>query len=134
VVEVSNIIFCLETTTIDRGGINANNILSALTPEYIPGLFTFSVIITILGVDIKVGHELKIEFISENDEIVVELESELPIIENPESNLPEQYKGININMDWNNVNFKTSGLYNLKIYLDSKIIKQKSIYVKGKNE
>ena len=50
------------------------------------------------------------------------------------SNLPAEYKGLTIAMDWNNVNFKCSGLYKIQIIIDESIVKEKEIFVKGKNE
>ena len=50
------------------------------------------------------------------------------------NNLPQQYKGINIAMDWNNVNLKVSGEYIIKITVDDILLKEKRIFVKGKNE
>ena len=41
---VFDIIFCLKATNFEEQGVCATTILTALTPEYIPGLFTFSVI------------------------------------------------------------------------------------------
>ena len=37
-------------------------------------------------------------------------------------------------MNWNNVNFKISGSYELTLKLDGQCIGSKSIFVKGKNE
>ena len=48
---VSDVIFCLRATNTEGRGACAETILTALTPEYIPGLFTFSVIITLLAAD-----------------------------------------------------------------------------------
>ena len=130
---VSDVIFCLRATNIEGQGACATTILTALTPEYIPGLFTFSVIITLLDIDSSSGHQLMVDFVSPADENVVHVESPLPAM-NEESNLPQKYKGINIAMDWNNVNLKVSGEYTIKITVDGNFLEEKSIYVKGKNE
>lgn len=130
---VSDVIFCLRATNVEGQGACATTILTALTPEYIPGLFTFSVIITLLDIDASMGHQLMVDFISPTEENVIHVDSPLPAI-NEESNLPQQYKGINIAMDWNNVNLKVSGEYNIKITVDGILLKEKRIFVKGKNE
>lgn len=130
---VSDVIFCLRATNVEGQGACATTILTALTPEYIPGLFTFSVIITLLDIDASTGHQLMVDFISPTEENVVHVESPLPAI-NEDNNLPQQYKGINIAMDWNNVNLKVSGEYIIKITVDDILLKEKRIFVKGKNE
>lgn len=131
--QVSDVIFCLKALNVDNQGVSANNILTAITPEYIPGLFTFSVIVTVVDIDSIVGHQLLIQFLSPTEEEVICIESPLPIMRD-ETNLPNEYKGINIVMDWNNVNFKASGLYTIRVCIDGDFIGEKKIYVKGKNE
>lgn len=131
---VHDIVFCVNT--INTGdGVTANNILPVLNPEYIPGLFSFSVIITILGVDTKIPHKLLLKLLSPAGENIVDFPPlDMPIIDEPDSNLPSEYRGINMAIDWNNVNFKSSGLYKLAVDVDGFDIGSKEIYVKGKNE
>lgn len=132
---VSNVIFCLNAITDETGNVNANSIFSSLTPEYVPGLFTFSVIVSILDLEIDSKNEchILIEFNSPTGENVVTVDTNTSYINN-ENNLPNEYKGINIAMDWTNVNFKTSGLYTLHISCNDEKIGEKQIFVKGKNE
>lgn len=131
--KVSDIIFCLRATNTEGTGASASTILTALTPEYIPGLFTFSVIITVLDITPGEGHTITIDFLDPSKENVVHIESDVPQIED-DSNLPQEYKGLNMAMDWNNVNLKMSGLYNIRVSFDGAVIQEKSIFVKGKNE
>ncbi len=130
---VSDVIFCLRATNTEGRGACAETILTALTPEYIPGLFTFSVIITLLAADTSEEHCFVVDFDSPSGENVVHVESVLPLVE-VNNNLPQEYRGLSIAMDWNNVNLKVSGEYKIKITVDETVVKEKSIYVKGKNE
>ena len=130
---ISDIVFCLNAINNEGEGASAINILPSITPEYIPGLFTFSIIIILLDIEPIQTHHLIVDFIAPNDETIVHIENPFSVQEDT-SNLPKQYKGVNIAMSWNNVNFKVSGNYTLKIHVDGKFIKDKSIYVKGKNE
>ena len=130
---ISDVIFCLNASNTENGGVSANTILNVITPEYIPGLFTFSVIILILDIDPGIEQRLLIEFISPNGEEVIRIEDVIPVLPH-DSNLPCEYKGINIAMDWNNVNLKVSGQYLIKISVNGELLKEKSIFVKGKNE
>ena len=136
---VFDIIFCLKATNFEEQGVCATTILTALTPEYIPGLFTFSVIILLTDIDTSIEHQFIVDFISPTDEKVVHVESALPFVNEDNnlpsnSNLPKKYKGLNIAMDWNNVNLKVSGEYTIKITVDGELLKEKCIYVKGRNE
>lgn len=131
--KVSDVIFCLRATNTEGEGASASTILTALTPEYIPGLFTFSVIITLLDITPEENHTIVVDFLDPSKEKVVHIVSDIPQIED-DSNLPREYKGLNMAMDWNNVNLKMSGLYTICISFDGAVIQEKSIYVKGKNE
>lgn len=131
--KISDIIFCLKAQNVEGVGVSADNILTVINPEYIPGLFSFSVVITILDIDSSIPHTFLVQFLNPSNEIVLELPGEVPtLIDN--SNLPLEYKGLNLAMDWNNVNFKNSGIYTVKIAIDNTFIGEKAIYVKGKNE
>ena len=129
---ISNIIFCLNTTNLPGQGVSANTILSALTPDYVPGLFTFSVVITVLDLDMSVGHNVIIDFANEK-ESVAHIEGSFPVME-VDNTLPKEYQGLNLSMDWTNVNFKEGGLYTLKVNIDGADVGEKAIYVKGKNQ
>lgn len=132
---VDNIIFCLRTINMGEQGVTANVVLSAITPEYIPGLFSFSVIITLLDLDYSREHTFSVEFVNPNGENVIDICNQpMPNVDLDMGNLPNEYKGINIAMDWNNVNLRLSGLYTIRILYDGTEIGNKSIYVKGKNE
>lgn len=131
--KISDIIFCSNAQNIDGVGVSANNILTVINPEYVPGLFSFSVVVTTLDLDCSISHELFVEFLDPTDESVIEINVPVPVVED-NSNLPKEYKGLNLAMDWNNVNFKRSGVYKIKIRIDDELIGEKSIFVKGKNE
>lgn len=130
---ISDVIFCLNASNTESGGVSANTILNVINPEYVPGLFTFSVIILFLDIDTETEQRFLIEFISPNGEEVLRIEDIIPVLQN-DSNLPCEYKGINLAMDWNNVNFKVSGEYTIKISINGELLKEKNIFVKGKNE
>lgn len=131
--KVQDVIFCGKAIN-DETGVSATNIFPALNPEYIPGLFTFSIVITILGIDTNTEHRIALRFASPTNDDVVNIETVMPIIESSDTNLPNEYKGVNLAMDWNNVNFHQSGLYSLEVFVDGNMLEEKHIYVKGKNE
>lgn len=130
-VTAHDIIFCLNATNMPGQGACANTILSAINPEYVPGLFSFSTVVTLLGTGSEKEHHLTLT-LSHGNEIVGRLEGPVPVLPDS-SNLPEEYKGVNLTVNWNNVNFKKEGLYDLSVYCDGAEIGSKEIFVKGKN-
>ena len=130
--KVHDIIFCLNSTNIEGQGASAHTILSTMNPEYVPGLFSFSSIVTILDLDNNKEHKVKFCFGNDDEEKVV-LEGKISSFDDP-SNLPKEYKGVNLSVDWNNVNFRTEGIYKLLVSVDDVELDSKSIYVKGKNQ
>lgn len=132
---VQDIIFCLNAINRENEGASANVILSAINPEYVPGLFSFSVIITVLDIDTSKEHKISVYLKAPNEELVVDLNDvTVPSMPKQDSNLPKEYLGLTVALDLNNVNFRTSGLYNLDIIIDNQRLSGKSIFVKGKNE
>lgn len=130
--EVHDIIFCLNAMNVDGQGASANTILSAINPEYVPGLFSFSTIITILGIPNDGQQKLRIVLKNEDEELGA-IDGMIPLIDD-QSNLPDEYKGINLSIDWNNINFKRKGMLTLSVFIDQTKVADKSIYVKGKNQ
>ena len=131
---LANVIFCMQAETVPSGNVNAMNVMSTLSPEYIPGLFTFSIIVSILGIKKEEGHTFSVFLIDPNGTRIVEIKEEkLPVIDDV-SNIPDEYKGINISMSLNNVNFRVSGEYSMEIFYDNEKLGEHRIYVKGKNE
>ena len=49
-------------------------------------------------------------------------------------NLPNQYTGVNVAANLQNVDIKHSGLYSMEVILDGTTLGTYEIYVKGKNE
>lgn len=131
---VSDIIFCLKATNSKETGVNADRIVNVLNPDYIPGLFTFSIIVMVLGYDVTQTHLLSLKLSSPSDEQVVVLETTVPSMDGEPSNLPKEYQGITFAIDCNNTNLKSSGLYKLIVSIDGSILGEKEIFVKGKNE
>lgn len=132
--KVSNVIYCLNTKdTENKGTLNANGVISAITPEFVPGGFSFAIIVTIL--DMKpTDCQFDLQFISPDEEILVNVEN-ISVPPNPnEDNLPDEYRGINLAIDLQNVVFKKSGLYRTKVKFKNNTFEEYPIFVKGKNE
>ena len=139
---VKNFIYCLNAervAAIDGKGesVNAMGILSALTPEFVPGLFSFSIIFTVLDMDISGNNTIQIIFTKDGEEKPM-IDSGIigipPLPDNDFGGLPNEYKGINMSMDFRNVVFEGEGVYLTKILVNGKLMGDNPIFVKGKRK
>ena len=55
-----------------------------------------------------------------------------PLPNGDEIGLPNEYKGLNMSMDFRNVIFETEGLYNTSVIFNGQLLADNFIYVKGK--
>lgn len=130
--KVANVIFCLQAHVTD-GRVCADGILSALTPAYIPGLFSFSTVISVLDVSSEVEHLFRVVFKDPEGNTTFNVSNSFTVQKRTDV-LPAEYQGINFTMNFNNIEFKMSGLYKMSIWIDEVLLDEKEIYVKGKNE
>ena len=137
---LKNFIYCLNATrTQGTNGagdmVNAMGILSALTPEYIPGAFSFSIILSILDFDTEKKSSVSIILFSPTKEVFNSGEIELPLMPQDSSiMIPNEYTGMNLCMDLRNVILEEEGLYTTKVLLDGEEIGKSDIYVKGRRK
>ena len=71
---ITTFIYCLAANTIQEtngGSVNANGILSSITPEYIPGTFSFSIVFTLLGLEEK-KYKLNLKFKDPNGQVILD--------------------------------------------------------------
>lgn len=138
--KILNFTYCLAIERKSQGienseSINAINVLTQLTPEAIPGMFSFAIAFSILDLNLDQSNTIRITFSnSETDTPIVDSGE---VIINPENapqnnDIPAQYRGLNICMDFRNVVFNSLGEYITKIYFNEELIDSKPIYVKGK--
>ena len=48
--------------------------------------------------------------------------------------MPDEYLGVNVAANFQNVDIKISGLYSMDVILDGQSLQKVSVFVKGKNE
>lgn len=136
--KISSLIYCIKAERISNqdGGmaLNANTIMSILCPEYVPGLFSFSIVFTIQNIDISKNNELRIVFMDPSGNIVVDTNDiTLPAEQKGHDEMiPEEYRGISLSMDLQNVRFESEGEYITEIYVNKASIYREKVYVKGK--
>lgn len=131
--EIRNFVYCLNINVVE-GRTDIVGVLNAMTPEYIPGLFSFSISFSLL--DITEGeHSLIVKFKDPDKEVIAGIDNAIVSYKKDEkSNLPDEQVGMNIAAGMQNVNFKKSGLYSTEVILDGTSIGEYYIFAKGKNE
>ena len=136
--ELKNFIYCLNAERIqtpDGKGdtINAMGVVSALTPEFVPGAFSFAIIFSILDLNINEDNKIQIIFKSKDGkELVNTGEIKLPLLPENDTNLPKEYSGLNMSMDFRNVVFEEEGVYTTQVIFNDVQLSDCSIYVKGR--
>ena len=110
--------------------------LSCLTPEYVPGVFSFSIVFSIIGIDVtKDSNTIRLAMYDANENIVFDSSIiQLPPFPSEEDNIPKDFKGINMSMDLKNVNFVADGVYYSRIECNGVVLSEHSIYVGGKKK
>lgn len=131
--EIKNFVYCLNINTVE-GRTDIVGLLNAMTPEYIPGLFSFSISFALLNIT-EGEHSLIVKFRDPDKEVIAGIDNAMVSYKKDESsNLPDAQMGINVAAGLQNVNFKKSGLYSTEVILDGTSIGEYYIFAKGKNE
>ena len=100
--------------------LNVSNPLQIFTPAYIPGNFSFGILIGIIGFDTKITHSLRVIFKHKESEKSVFDTGNIEFPTNAESKLPTYLDGTMINMDFRNVVFENDGEYFTEVIFDDK--------------
>ncbi|HZJ56865.1 MAG TPA: hypothetical protein VFD89_01315 [Clostridia bacterium] len=134
---VSTFIYCLNTTKEQSEAgesINALGVLTALTPDFIPGSFSFSVIFSVMDIDDRDSHEIKLVFSNcAGNELVNTGVINIPKIEDKNAiDLPKEVSGLIMSLDLRNVTFLKEGYYCTTVWFDGDKLGEYKIYVKGK--
>lgn len=137
---LTNFIYCINAERVPAGNgkgesINAIGVLATLTPEFVPGTFSFSIIFSILDIDISGNNTIRIVFSKDGeDKTLVDSGTVLipPISNDDAIDLPAEYKGLNMSMDFRNVIFESEGIYRTTIFFNDQLLSVNPIYVKGK--
>lgn len=136
--ELKNFIYCVSAERVqtpDGKGdtINAMGVLSALTPEFVPGAFSFSIIFSVLDFKMDEDNKIQIIFKSENGkELVNTGVIQLPPLPEGDIKLPKEYSGLNMSMDFRNVIFEEEGVYSTQVLFNDVQLTDCPIYVKGR--
>lgn len=129
--KVSAFLYCdsIENLMTPMGPkLTISNPLQVFTPAYIPGNFSFGILLGIIGFDTKAKHNLRILFKYRETEKVI---FDTNIIEFPiqaESKFPTDLDGTMINMDLRNVVIEKPGEYFTEVIFDGEKIGEYPIW------
>ncbi|MGN0384449.1 MAG: DUF6941 family protein [Lachnospiraceae bacterium] len=136
---LANFLYCLsaerQQAPQGRGdSVNAMGVLTVLTPEFVPGLFSFSIIFSILDIDANSENQIKIVFKDSTGKELVNTENITmpPVPTDGAIQLPPKYTGYNLSMDFRNVVFENEGECTTDIYFNNTLLGSHPIYVKGR--
>lgn len=130
---IKNFLYCLNSNN-SNGTNDVVGILAAMTPEYIPGQYSFSVNFSLL--DLSEGeHNLSLKFKNSDGTVLSSIENApVKYKKDVKSNLPDAFVGVNVAANFQNVDIKESGTHFMEVIFDGDTLGKFDIYVKGKNE
>lgn len=109
--------------------------LALLRPPTIPGVFSFTMTITLVGLDISEKHSMRVSLYDpDDDKLQTEVTSELHDTSSNAKNdtAPIDYKGCTISIDFRNFPLTKAGWYTAKIEIDSETYSQTFGVYQGK--
>ena len=116
--------------------LNAIGIITTITPEFIPSTFSFAIVFSILEIDITKEHVIRVIFSNNEGDIIADT-NDIKLPEDKSENkleLPPEFVGLNLSLDFRNVVFEKEGTYNTEVYFDGGSLGKNSIYVKSKRK
>jgi len=137
VAKVSYFLYCAnidrKTTSSGVEVVSLSNPLATINPEFVPGMFSFSIAFSILGVDVSgTNNRLRLQIVDEESNTIVDTDViPMPQLPPDETEVPAEYKGYNFSMDFRNVVFTHNGLYSTKVFFNESEISEHPIYVCG---
>ena len=104
--EIKNFLYCLNINTFE-GRTDIIGLLNAMAPEYIPGLFSFSINFTLSNIT-EGEHSLIVKFKDPDKEVIAGIDNAIVSYKKDEnSNLPDEQMGINVAAGLQNVDRKS---------------------------
>ena len=133
--EISTFLYCENVQPSYNGGMTINGPMQIITPKYIPGVFSFTIFLGIIGLDVSESHTLQIKFMKKDGdkEIIDTGKINIQNQEEKENILPLDMRGFMANLDFRNVELKTEGEYVTKVILDDDLKGEFPIKAKAVN-
>jgi hypothetical protein len=134
--KISTFMYCERAEPNPQGQMHITNPLLVINPVFIPGMFSFSIVFGVIGIDNDLDHQMQLLFLSPD-------ENEAPIINTntitlPKGvapvtmiSLPPEQKSMMFNLDFRNVVFKKEGIYKTSVFIDGENMGDYPIFVKA---
>lgn len=134
---ISSFMLCESSQNIPSGqGSVVQQLIGPITtlrPQYIPGNYSFSVSVGIIGVDMQKENSMRFVLKAPSGAMLNDLgETPLPVAA-VDSNLPKEYSGFVACIDFRNVVISEEGVYSLEVYINGESIGAKDIPVYGRS-
>jgi len=137
--KLSTFMYCEEVVKNEQ---NNNQImlrapLTVFRPAFVPGMFSFSLVLGISGIDpTSKEYKLQLKFFNPTLSDPIVDTGVIPIVHDPNqpkptNDLPEEFQGILVNLDFRNVVLKHEGEYFTEVILDGELLNRVPVYVKG---
>lgn len=132
--KVTTLFYC-EDVNKNNNHIQINNPLNIFTPVYVPGMFSFSIVASILDID-ENPFKIQLKFINQTNNKVLIDTNEIFVNENNfvrDPGLPDKMQGFWIDLNFKNVVLDNEGEYVTEVYLNGKLDGEFPILVKQVN-
>lgn len=126
--------YCDKAEQNQNGQLTINNPLLVINPVFVPGLFSFSVVFGVMGINFDFDHTVRLVFLDGEDNVIIDSNNiSLPkgVIPDDAIGLPPEERGFMFNLDFRNVVFKTEGTYKTQVYIDGDLMGDYPIFVKA---
>lgn len=126
-VKVMFFVYCesVETQMVQSGmpRMNIINPMLIMTPPYIPGVYSFSILLGLQGFDVKKNNTLRLILKNPLGSTVVDSNIiNLPATDEGSATLPKEYRGMQMNMDFRNTVLEVEGDYFTEVILNGEQI------------
>lgn len=137
--QLASFVYCLNAekdsdAPLGTGLNTAKGVLSMIRPDFIPGLFSFSIAFSIIGIDIsRSDNTIRLIFLKDNSDPLVDTgKIAMPSQELPDDikSVPEDYRGLDFTFDLRNIKFCEEGVYRTIVECNGEQVGNKPIYVK----
>lgn len=128
---ISSFMLCESSQNLPngKGGIVQQLIgpITALRPQFIPGNYSFSVSVGVVGIDMQKENSMRFVLKAPSGTLLNDLgEAPLPVAA-PDNTLPAEYCGFVACIDFRNVVIPEAGIYSLDVYINGELIGTKDI-------
>ncbi len=118
---VRNFIYCEEVRVENIDNKSRMQIINpkmVFIPEFIPGQFSFSVVINIINIDPTAGHMFRYVLSGPDKAIIVDTKDVPAQGTKSDTKLPPELEGVSVSLDFRNVSINQEGAYESEIFIN----------------